>query len=96
MSVSQVVSSSACPCVSSLNEGSASGLSAELEAVVPGLWEDRAGSSCEGGWDSKGMRRKVAVGLGCRIPAADSKHVSSHVKLEEEITSYRQLFLWPV
>lgn len=32
----------------------------------------------------------MAVGLGCRIPAVDSEHVSSPVKLEEEVTSYRQ------
>lgn len=35
-------------------------------------------------------RRKVAVGLGCRMPAVGSKHVSSPVKLEEEVTSYSQ------
>lgn len=37
-----------------MNEVSASGLDAELEAAVPGLWEDRSGSSCAGRQDSKG------------------------------------------
>jgi len=74
-----------------VNEGSASGLGAELEAAVPSLWEDKAGSSCEGEQDCKGRRRrKVAVGLGCRMPAVDSEHVSSPVKLEEEVNSDRQ------
>lgn len=73
---------------SSVNEGSASGLGAELEVAVPCLWEGRTSSSCQGGQDSKGRRRrKVTVGLGCRMPAVDSEHVSSPVKLEEEVTS---------
>lgn len=58
-----------------MNEVSGSGLDAELEAAVPGLCKDRAGTSCAGRQDSKG-RRKVAVGLRCRMPALDSKHVS--------------------
>lgn len=71
-----------------MNEGSASGPGAELEVAVPRLWEGRTSSSCQGGQDSKRRRRrKVAVGLGCRMSAVDSEHVSSPIKLEEEVTS---------